>query len=1049
MRWGLLGALALACAAWAQQGVVTALDCGVVITGSVGRNLTDRYLLNAQAGDSILVRLVSTTADLTFAPAVTVADPSNKTVAARPNPVTAGASFAGEFDLRLTGQFQIRVQNLSSVQGTYLLVYTWLNKGCTQATLGCGAAAVDQISGLLQLKNYQFPAKAGDVVSARLSKLSGSLPNFSVAMYIYVGGQLLSNFITTSPQPGINPNTGFNRLDFQVPTDGNITFIVFDPAERGGNYAFSVVRLSGPSGACSANSLTCGSAVESSLTNPLSVDAYNVSATDIVAGDLVAIRTSLGGGPLVLKVSVYDSQGRAVTLPAASATTLPSGRVLKTFTFTAAVIGPYTVFVEDQNLINTGSYTISMLRLNRPCANPKTLTCGSVVDGSVSGLLGTTQYALPASANDSYILRLLHTDQNSSFVPRIDLYNPQGTFLQALTAADLTRLNFTTPTAGVYTLLVTDGYDNSQTGSYSLSLLRVNSPCNVAGPLTCGAAAAGSLARPLASAVYSYSAGANESFTVRLMDSTGAMQTDMEVYDAQSNLVGQATAGAFTGVDVTRPAGGTYNVVVMDNNNHPGAAGLPFAVEAMRTVNACGTSPAAGQTVSGLVSGTTPLTAYRIQAASGDALLVRSAAYSGNFSAQMDLYDPSGTRLDSATFGIARTAAAAGTYTVVVGATAARTSGSYALSWQLLNNPAGAGALACGGSTAASLTASNAFRYYQANASAGDMLRLIFTRLSDNFQPQIELYDPTGARLAATSDILQKAAADGNYLVIVSPSSSAGQTGLYSVAYQRPNHPCSPAPLTCGQTTLRQVGIAAQLDTFTFAGAGGDVADVKLAQRSGNYSPLAELYDGAGNRLGTSTNGVLKSTLAASGTYALLVRDLNAVNTGSYRVTLQDDTNTCAVNDTEAPVISLIHPTAGEVITGGSSYLVQWLSDDNVGVASHDIALSTDGGQTFGTAIATGVSGNSQSYSWLTPADIPPTRKAMIRVTAKDAAGNSQAATSGLVSIIGSGFTSNSTATNTYDALNRLTQAVWSDGRTIQYTWDAAGNLVSVTVSGQ
>jgi YD repeat-containing protein len=40
-------------------------------------------------------------------------------------------------------------------------------------------------------------------------------------------------------------------------------------------------------------------------------------------------------------------------------------------------------------------------------------------------------------------------------------------------------------------------------------------------------------------------------------------------------------------------------------------------------------------------------------------------------------------------------------------------------------------------------------------------------------------------------------------------------------------------------------------------------------------------------------------------------------------------------------------------------------------------------------------------------------------------------------------------ATYTYDSLNRLTRAVLDDGRTIAYTWDAAGNLVAITVSGQ
>ena len=69
-----------------------------------------------------------------------------------------------------------------------------------------------------------------------------------------------------------------------------------------------------------------------------------------------------------------------------------------------------------------------------------------------------------------------------------------------------------------------------------------------------------------------------------------------------------------------------------------------------------------------------------------------------------------------------------------------------------------------------------------------------------------------------------------------------------------------------------------------------------------------------------------------------LVRDRGAINLGSYRVSLQDDTNTCAVTDTEAPSITLIRPTGGEVLPGGATFRIQWESDDNAGVATHDIA---------------------------------------------------------------------------------------------------------------
>ena len=90
-----------------------------------------------------------------------------------------------------------------------------------------------------------------------------------------------------------------------------------------------------------------------------------------------------------------------------------------------------------------------------------------------------------------------------------------------------------------------------------------------------------------------------------------------------------------------------------------------------------------------------------------------------------------------------------------------------------------------------------------------------------------------------------------------------------------------------------------------------------LASRTGVYSPFGEMYDPSGTLLTTSSNGLLRRTPSADGTYTILVRDRNALNLGSYHVGLQDDTNACPVTDTEAPLITLISPTRGEVLPGG------------------------------------------------------------------------------------------------------------------------------------
>jgi YD repeat-containing protein len=1023
------------------------LNCGVAVDSTLAQGQFDVYTIGAQAGDSIWLRLLATGPN-SFAPKAAVVDFNGQPVTSRPatllsnqiDPIVVGATFAGVFDFRLGGTYHVQVQNPGSDQGTYRVVFVWLNKPCSLG-LSCGAAALDQISSKLQTRSYSFAGKAGDLLSLRLARVGSADKGFDAAMFVFsADGQLMhatTNPPATAPPPlAVTDTLSNNPAGFtvQAATDGPITIVVFDPADLTGSYSISASRLNGP---CGNGVLNCGSPTVSKIGNPLSTDSYSL---DLAAGDPVSLRTASvdPGSSLLPILEIYDPQGNVVNYGAPVAV---GTHAIIHYSLTAKVSGSYTILVRDASkaLTNTGSYAISILRPNRPCTNAQGLTCDPV-DGSVSGILGTTLYTANARLNDKFIVRLLRGNPNGSFLPHVDIYDPNGNVFQSLDGADLARSVFTASLAGAYTLVVSDGFDNSQSGAYSLSLLPVNGSCATA-TLSCGAVSAGSFSRPLASPVYTYNAAPGESFTVRMLDNTGALQPVVEVYDARGNPEGQAISGNLTGVDVRQPAGGSYTIIATDTSKRP--TGGPFGIDLLRTVNACGVAVPQGQTASGVVSGAKPYLSYTVQASSGDALLVRSASFTPGFSAQMDLYDPTGAKVDSAVFGLSRKVAATGNYTVIVGAVAARTGGAYSLAWQLLNHPVGTSALPCGGSATASLTSTAEFRYYSASAGAGDLMRLIFTRLSDNFSPQIELFDPSGMKLAQTSDISQRAATSGSYLVAVSPSTSNGETGSYALAYQRPNNPCSPVALTCGQSALRQVNAPGQLDAFTFTGTGGDQADLKLSQRSGSYSPFVELYDSSGKLLVSSSGTQLKSKLPANDTYSLLVRDRAAVNTGSYRVSLQDDTNACTVNDTEAPAITLVQPTGGEVILGGTSYNIQWLSDDNVGVATHDVALSTDGGQTFPTAIASGLSGTAQGYNWAVPADTAPGRKAVIRVTATDAAGNAKAAASGLLTIIGSGFTPNSSATYTYDGLNRLTLAMLGDGRTIQYTWDAAGNLVA------
>jgi len=91
--------------------------------------------------------------------------------------------------------------------------------------------------------------------------------------------------------------------------------------------------------------------------------------------------------------------------------------------------------------------------------------------------------------------------------------------------------------------------------------------------------------------------------------------------------------------------------------------------------------------------------------------------------------------------------------------------------------------------------------------------------------------------------------------------------------------------------------------------------------------------------------------------------------------------------------VSLARPVGGERLFTGMPYVVQWTAADDVGVTSIDLAASVDGGATFAPIPGcTGLAGTAQSCTWTAPG--PATTQGRLRVTARDAAGNTASASS-------------------------------------------------------
>jgi YD repeat-containing protein len=1013
--------------AWIAQAQVTVLTCGVVQNSSITTDTPQRsFQYRGDAGEAIAIRVVTNPASLALTPELR--SPNNTVIPYRTtSPVSLSVL---EYDLPTAGDYLFSVRGKDA--GTFQIVLIKLNRPCGNTTLACGTPVSGKITAGTQLQVYQFDGKTGDQVSLRLLRTGGD--NQSSLMVLGYDSAGLQQKVTSDGKLLGAAGLPAVRLDYKLTSDGPQIFLVGEyTGTLKQDYSISMLRLNG---GCSARPVSCGAVTDGAINSALGTNLYTFTA---VARDQYLMRIrGVNSATFEPSAQIFDPQSNIVQI----ATSSDRSRAV----FTPAVSGAYTVVLADATGLQTGNYALAMLRLNGGC-NTQALGCGAVADGKVDGLLRFTAYTVNSQANDVYLLRLLRTDAGGSFRPAVEIYGPDGTTVQSATTPDFTSISFTAPAAGAYMLVAWDGFDGSQSGTYSMSATRINRPCEGVTALGCGTLASATIDRPLKAGVYSYATAAGDAFSIKLIDTAGTLQSSLQVYDPLGRAVGPPVSGNIKSVDVARAAAGAYTVLVTDDSRN--ARQGTYVLQSFATTGSCGATPPQGQTVSGLVSGTAPFQSYVFRAAAGDALLLRSAGLTPGFAINMDLYDPAGNRLGNGTFAISRTAPADGQYTVITGSSSPRSAGSYGFSWQSLNNPAPeTPPLQCGRTVVSSLAPEAQFRYYTVNVNGGDILKLLLTRMPDNLNAQLELFDSAGARVAGSnSEISRSATAGGRYLVLVSPATAFAESGGFALAFQRPNNPCSPAALACGQTVLQAVTTPGQLDAFTFSGNPGDRITLRVLPRTGSFSPYLELYGPTGSLVpGSGAVSTLSATLSASDRYTVLLRDRSGANTGSYRIGLQRGNNDCPENDSQKPTIRLRRPTGGEVISGGTAYRIAWESDDNVDVTSHAVRLSTDGGKTFPVTIREGLSGLQQSVDWIVPADIAPTRTAVIQVTATDRAGNSQSAASDLLTLIGSGFTPNTSVSYVFDGLNRIVQATYGDGRVVRYTYDVAGNLLQVTV---
>ncbi|PYJ79703.1 MAG: hypothetical protein DME22_25085, partial [Verrucomicrobia bacterium] len=436
------------------------------------------------------------------------------------------------------GSVAVAVINGNGV-GSLENAYTYVAPRGT--VLSYGQTVTGQIAALGQASQFTFEAGDGDIVTLRMSRASSGI-NPSIRLLDFEDHQVAQQSAFA-----------YAQLDLPLPAPGVYFAEARDDADDAtGAFGLSLQRLNGPAGAMTMN---FGTVTNRSLALPAELQAFQFAA---VAGDVVRVRMSRSSG-IDPRIELFDSQGRSVADTTAFADAVVD---------LALASGTYYFLLSDLNGDETGTYGVSLERLNNP-ANAKPIAYGQTLEASIDAVAEMDAYSFQAQAGDVVRVRM---SRSSGIDPQIELFDSQGRSVTNITAFADAVVDVPLASSGTYYLLLSD-LNGDETGAYGVSLERLKNPAN-AKPIAYGQTLQASIDAVAEMDAYSFQAQAGDMVRVRMSRSSG-IDPKIELFDAQGRSVTNITAFADAVLDVPLASSGTYYFLLSDlNGDETGTYGV-------------------------------------------------------------------------------------------------------------------------------------------------------------------------------------------------------------------------------------------------------------------------------------------------------------------------------------------------------------------------------------------------------------------------------------------------------------------------------------------
>jgi cysteine-rich repeat protein len=763
-----LGALLSVATAAAQAQ--TPLACGADTVATIGVNgEVDTYSFAGVAGEVIAISVSESVADTFFEPCWRLFDPSAAPVTGlicAPASSAAG-TVAQVITLAATGTYTIGV---SEEQGTRTGSYQ-INWHGLAASNGCGAAANlcgDIAAGVVpggDIDTYTFTAAGGEVVSIAVGQ---SLADtfFQPCWQLFDPTGAAVGALTCSP---VSSTSGTPAQAVTLSAAGTYTVMVTEAQAdfRTGSYQLNVHGLSG-SNACGAAPSFCGD-IAAELSPAGDVDSYSFAGT---AGEVVAIAVGQSLADTFFQPcwQLFGPSGVAVTSLACAPLGGTAGTVAEVVTLPES--GTFTIALHEQQAdFRTGSYQLNVHGLSASNA------CGAVpafcadIASALNPAGDLDSFSFTGAAGEVVAIGVGQSSADSFFQTCWQLFGPSGAAVSLLacstgTSGTPTQL-ITLPSAGTYTVLLSEQQADFRTGSYQFQLhgLSASNACGAATPFCSDLAGAVNPAGDVDTFSFAGTVGDVVSIAIGETLADNAFETCWRIFGPDGAALNALTCtGAGTVPQaIALSQTGTHTIAVWEQTADFRTGSYSLEVQGVSASVACGTAISCGSDATSTLERFGDLDSYLIAGASGEVISISlgEPVADGFLNVCGELFDPNGVAVgarscsvSNTTLRLLRTLPVAGTYTLEVSEQEADRTGSYAYSLQRILPTA----QQCGQSTACGAPALGGVaqrvgdtRTYAFLAGAGDIVTISVseTFTSAGFTPCWQLFAPSGAAVGA------------------------------------------------------------------------------------------------------------------------------------------------------------------------------------------------------------------------------------------------------------------------------------------------------------